>query len=89
MQVCGTARLIFPDVLTRVFSSDMIWSLCGVSVGFMGEVVKLSEKNRWLPGQSRYVMFNIEFTVPCFSSNICFLPKITYLCIRPRIVSVS
>jgi hypothetical protein len=32
----------------------MIWSLCGVSVGFLGEVVKLSEKNRWLPGPTRY-----------------------------------
>ena len=36
------------------FSNDMIWSLCGVSVGFLGEVVQLSEKNRWLPGHSRY-----------------------------------
>jgi hypothetical protein len=45
---------IFSCILTQVCSSDMIWSLCGVSMGFLGEVVKLSEKNRWLPGSSRY-----------------------------------
>ena len=45
---------IFSCILTQVCSSDMIWSLCGVSIGFLGEVVKLSEKNRWLPGSSRY-----------------------------------
>ena len=45
---------VFHCILTQVCSSDMIWSLCGVSIGFLGEVVKLSEKNRWLPGSSRY-----------------------------------
>lgn len=53
--VIGSVCLqIFSCILTQICSSDMIWSLCGVSIGFLGEVVKLSEKNRWLPGSSRY-----------------------------------
>ena len=52
-------------------SSDMIWSLCGVSVGFLGEVVKLSEKNRWLPGQTRYFATSNDLFMETTSIPAC------------------
>ena len=66
---------IFSCILTQVCSSDMIWSLCGVSIGFLGEVVKLSEKNRWLPGSSRY--YN---QIVCWNPCIILLISKRLLC---------
>jgi len=68
-------------------SNDMIWSLCGVSVGFLGEVVQLSKENRWLPGHSRYLsqetlllMFCIVCTSFCCPRTACELSLKLLVC---------
>jgi hypothetical protein len=53
----------------------MIWSLCGVSVGFLGEVVQLSEKNRWLPGHSRYRSQGTLLLMFLYRLHFILLPK--------------
>jgi hypothetical protein len=45
-----------------------------VSIGFMGEVVKLSETNRWLPGPSR-------------CSQLCYNDIYIYIYIHTYILS--